>query len=99
MIPKDYNDFKDTLTLDEPPAQWPNGLKCLWYDAHENWDAAHNIAQDMHDNLGSWLHAYLHRKEGDAFNAGYWYRRANKPFSKLTLAEEHEQIVTFILLN
>ena len=62
-------------------------------------EASHNIAQDLHTDLGSWIHAYLHRKEGDKFNAGYWYRRANKPFPSNSLEEEHRKIVDFILLN
>ena len=53
----------------------------MWFDVKGDWEASHNIAQDMHDDNGSWIHAYLHRKEGDKFNAGYWYRRARKKIS------------------
>jgi len=53
----------------------------------------------MHNELGSWLHAYLHRKEGDRFNAGYWYRLANKEYPTITLDEELKVIVEFIIEN
>jgi hypothetical protein len=53
----------------------------------------------MHSKLGSWLHAYLHRKEGDRFNAGYWYRLAEKSFPKSTLEEELEEIVTYLIVT
>ncbi|NJB70532.1 hypothetical protein GGR42_000994 [Saonia flava] len=95
MKPCAYIEFKKTLTENEPPSSWSNALKCCWYDANGNWEAAHNIAQDMHNSLGSWLHAYLHRKEGDEWNAGYWYRQAGKPFPQLSLEEELKEIVLF----
>jgi hypothetical protein len=69
----------------------------MWYDAKCNWEASHNIAQDMRNQIGSWIHGYLHRKEGDDWNAGYWYRQAGRSFPKTTLEEEHQEIVEFIL--
>ena len=54
-------------------------LRALWHDARGDWDAAHSVAQDVHSDEGSWVHAYLHRKEGDPSNAAYWYRRAGRP--------------------
>ncbi len=92
-----YNQFREALKLDQPDNNWPDGLKALWFDATGDWVASHEIAQEMHDNLGSWIHAYLHRKEGDEWNAGYWYRRANKRFPKISLQEEMEEIVKWIL--
>ncbi|MGB6151128.1 MAG: hypothetical protein WBG48_03985, partial [Pricia sp.] len=59
--------------------------------------ASHDIAQDIDTALGSWIHAYLHRKEGDEFNAGYWYRRARREFPKISLGEEHREITEFVL--
>lgn len=97
MIPKTYLEFENTLVLNEPPNQWSNALKCVWFDAKGDWESSHNIAQDMHSKIGSWLHAYLHRKEGDRFNAGYWYRLADKPFPKSTLEQELEEIVTYLI--
>ena len=95
--PKNYAEFQNSLSEQNPPTNWPRGLKALWYDAQDNWEGAHDIAQEMHEHLGSWIHAYLHRKEGDEFNAGYWYRRAGKPFPKNSLEEEHLEIVGHIL--
>lgn len=93
----DYSDFQDSLTSNIPPSDYPEALQAMWYDAKRNWKAAHDIAQDMQNSLGSWMHAYLHRKEGDEFNAGYWYGKAGKPFPKMTLEKEHREIVDFIL--
>ena len=95
--PRTNKDFQETLRAAYPPEAWPEALRALWYDANDDWEASHNIAQEMHSNLGSWIHAYLHRKEGDEFNAGYWYGRANKPFPKVGLKEEHEYIVKYLL--
>ncbi len=97
VLPKDYSCFSRTLAEDYPNPSWPEALKALWYDAKGNWEASHDIAQEIHDYLGSWIHAYLHRKEGDRFNAGYWYRRAGKTFPKVNLEEEHLQLVEFVL--
>jgi hypothetical protein len=72
-------------------------LLALWHDAKDDWDASHNIAQDIHSNDGSWIHAYLHRKEGDAGNAGYWYRKAGKPYPSASLEKEWESIVSVLL--
>ena len=71
----------EAMTLDEfrtatkeaaPPAVSPL-LRALWHDARGEWDAAHQVAQDVDDADGAWVHAYLHRKEGDVGNASYWY--------------------------
>ena len=97
MIPKTYLEFEKSLELSQVPAEWPDGLKAMWYDAKGDWEASHNIAQDMHNSLGSWLHAYLHRKEGDRFNAGYWYRLADKKYPTITLDEELKVIVDYII--
>jgi len=63
----------------ERASQLPPLLHALWNDAQGNWSAAHEFAQEVETPDGAWVHAYLHRKEGDAFNAAYWYRRAGKP--------------------
>lgn len=97
MIPTDYTEFEATLQLTAPPADWPEGLKALWFDATGDWEASHHIAQDMYTTLGSWIHAYLHRKEGDRFNAGYWYRQAGKTYPTTTLGEELQEMVEFVL--
>lgn len=93
----DYSEFQHALTADIPPSDWSDALKAMWYDAKGNWEASHDIAQDMHNTMGSWIHAYLHRKERDEFNAGYWYRQAGQPFPKISLEKEHRELVEFIL--
>ncbi len=74
-----------------PPAAGP-ALRALWHDAHGDWDRAHALAQEADDRDGAWVHAYLHRKEGDEMNAGYWYARAGKPAARGPLAAEWEAI-------
>jgi len=97
MKPIDYNRFLETLHNEMPEREWPNGLQALWYDAKGDWEASHDIAQEMYNKLGSWIHAYLHRKEGDQYNAGYWYRKANRPFPQVPLEAELQQLVEYIL--
>jgi hypothetical protein len=89
-------EFKATLGEATPPPV-AAALVALWHDAKGNWDAAHNTAQDIENETGAWVHAYLHRKEGDASNAAYWYRRAGKAVARESLDEEWESIVTALL--
>lgn len=96
--PKNYEEFEATFEDLQPASQWPEALKALWYDARGDWKASHDIAQDLQTDLGSRIHGYLHRKEGDKFNAGYWYRRASCEFPKMSLDEEHRAIAEDILL-
>lgn len=63
----------------DPPYSLSVPLRALWYDARGDWSAAHGLAQEDATDRGSWVHAYLHRKEGDVSNAGYWYARAGRP--------------------
>ena len=74
-------------------------LRALWHEAKGNWDEAHTIAQDVDDKAGAWVHAYLHRKEGDLSNAGYWYRQAVKPVATDSLEDEWNRIATAFLAN
>jgi hypothetical protein len=69
----------------------------LWWDARGDWDKAHESAQDVAGPDGAWVHAYLHRKEGDEGNAAYWYRRAGCPVAKGDFQQEWEQIVRELL--
>ena len=96
-VPEHYSGFLETLRNNTPASDWPEGLKALWYDAKGDWNGSHDIAQEMQNSLGSWIHAYLHRKEGDEFNAGYWYRMAGRPFPRTSLKEEHEELFNFIV--
>ena len=72
-------------------------LTALWHDAKNDWNKAHKITQDISGKDAAWVHAYLHRKEGDSGNASYWYSRAGKPFSNKTLEAEWEEIVDTLL--
>jgi len=89
-------DFKDTLSASLPPAVSP-ALVALWHDARGDWQAAHGVAQDVKDDTGSWVHAYLHRKEGDLSNAAYWYARAQRPVASGPLESEWDQIAAALL--
>jgi hypothetical protein len=88
-----YEEFIRSLEDDLPPQNLSSLLKALWYDGKDDWDGSHDIAQDIHDRNGSWIHAYLHRKEGDISNAGYWYAKAGKSMPAVSLREEWEALV------
>lgn len=75
-----FAEFQTTLEHDQPPAGLSPYLTALWHEARGDWDAAHKIVQDIDTANAAWVHAYLHRKEGDESNARYWYRTANQPF-------------------
>lgn len=87
-----FSEFKQSLTQSTPPTHLSALLKAMWYDAKEDWESAHNLAQEVNNNNGSWVHAYLHRKEGDNGNAAYWYHRANRKMPTYSLKEEWEDI-------
>jgi hypothetical protein len=70
-----------------PPGLTPL-LRALWLDARGDWNGAHQLAQDVESADGAWIHAYLHRKEGDAANAAYWYRSAGQPVASGPLDDE-----------
>lgn len=90
-------EFKTTLNGSVPPEGINDFLKALWFDAKGKWEEAHNIVQDINNPEGAWIHAYLHRKEGDEGNARYWYNLAGKKFPKISLTEEWEEIVYYFL--
>ena len=91
------DEFKRSTSVDQPPADLPRPLLALWHDARGDWAAAHETAQEIKDAIGSWIHAYLHRKEGDLANAGYWYHRAGKPECRSALDAEWEEIVASLV--
>jgi len=90
------DEFRATLGSDSPPVL-PPLLSALWYDARGNWDEAHRLAQDVDTAEGAWVHAYLHRREGDADNARYWYQRAGQPEASDTFEAEWTRIVRHLL--
>jgi hypothetical protein len=93
----DYATFKASLSHDQPPATLSNALKALWWDAKGDWAQAHACAQAQDDAAGAWVHAYLHRKEGDLSNASYWYRRAGRPIFTGALSDEWEMLARALL--
>lgn len=90
-------DFHNSLSQSKPPAGLPLPLAGLWWDAKGDWNRAHESAQQDEGPEGSWVHAYLHRKEGDESNAAYWYSRAHKPVCREPLDAEWLSIVTNLL--
>jgi hypothetical protein len=92
-----FAEFKQTLEDSHPPGGVSKALTALWFDARGDWDRAHHIAQDLESTDGAWVHAYLHRKEGDVSNAGYWYRRAGQPECSDALEAEWTRIVTALI--
>lgn len=91
------SEFKNSLSLTVPPATLSIYLKALWYDGKGDWSIAHEQVDSLEDATACWVHAYLHRKEGDNWNADYWYRKANKKRPNTTLEEEWHELVTALL--
>jgi hypothetical protein len=93
----DLPHFSGSLVATEPPPGMSLPLQALWWDAKGDWDRAHNCAQEDGGAAGSLVHAYLHRKEGDLGNAGYWYQRAGRPAHRGTLIEEWQALAAELL--
>ena len=72
-------------------------LLALWLAGRGEWERAHEVAQEIDDKDGAWVHAYLHRQEGDTANAAYWYRRAGRRMPNEPLSQEWEQMVGALL--
>ena len=87
-----FEEFNNSLSQANPPGDLSVYLLSLWYDAKGNWSKAHDIVQDEENKTGSWVHAYLHRKEGDIGNADYWYRKAGRKRPDCSLEEEWKSI-------
>jgi hypothetical protein len=90
-------DFKASLSGAAPAPDLEPPLAALWWAAKGNWDTAHKLVQDEKTVDSAWVHAYLHRVEGDLGNAGYWYRQASKPVATGSLETEWEQMVSALL--
>jgi hypothetical protein len=90
-------EFRETLKNHQPPGDLDILLQAMWHDAKDDWDTAHTLAQDVATDLGSWVHAYLHRKEGDPGNASYWYHRAHRKMPSCPLHQEWEEITSYFL--
>ncbi|WCT13732.1 hypothetical protein [Mucilaginibacter jinjuensis] len=94
---KTLADFKASLKLDQPAKELSVQLKSLWYDAKGDWHKAHAQVDQLSDLSSAWVHAYLHRKEGDIWNADYWYNKAHKTRPELSLDDEWAQLVLHFL--
>lgn len=92
-----YTEFCETLERKLPPSCWDLKLQALWWEVKGNWQAAHDIIERLPGKDASHIHAYLHRKEGDDWNARYWYRVANKPFPTQSMQEELKMLVENLL--
>lgn len=86
-------DFKSSLSAESPPAGLSAPLLAMWHDAKGNWELAHKTVQDEAGKNSAWVHAYLHRKEGDNSNARYWYAQAKMRMSVDTFEREWEDLV------
>ena len=91
--------FKSSLAKSNPPAGLPAAGEALWWAGKDAWDKAHAIVMDADDKNCAWVHAYLHRVEGDLANARYWYRQAEKPVATGELAAEWRVIAEALMSN
>lgn len=84
---------------DAPPAGISDEVRSLWLARAGRWDDAHDLCSDIADPDGAWIHAHLHREEGDLPNASYWYNRARRsaPAASVTLADEWRELATHFL--
>jgi hypothetical protein len=89
--------LKNTLTKSAPPPGLAPPLQALWWAAKGDWDTAHHLVQDESGRDAAWVHAYLHRVEGDRANAGYWYRQAGRPMAEGTFDAEWDAIARALL--
>ncbi len=93
----DFESYQNSLNNHTPPEGLSTLLEALWWDAKGNWEKAHQLAQGVNNTDGAWVHAYLHRKEGNDGNAGYWYSRSGKSHPQKSLDDEWLEIVEFFL--
>lgn len=90
-------EFKASAAAAAPPRDLAPALASLWWAAKGDWDKAHGIVMEDEGADAAWVHAYLHRVEGDLPNAGYWYRTAGKPVEKGALEAEWAAIAAALL--
>jgi hypothetical protein len=84
--------FKASIRLEQPPEGLTLPVAALWWDAKGDWSRAHALVEELEDREGMAVHAYLHRKEGQAWNANYWYERAGRRFHRTELEDEWEAL-------
>ncbi len=90
-------EFLSSLKGQDVPDGLSPYLTALWHEKRGDWTAAHKIVQEIDDRPAAWVHAYLHRREGDQENAAYWYRRVEKPIPGASLDEEWAEIVEALI--
>lgn len=93
----DIKEFKSSLSHSEVPAALTVHMQALWYDGKGDWTKAHDLIDSLGDKRSAHLHAYLHRKEGDLWNADYWYSRAGKKRPDISLQQEWDQLVVLFM--
>jgi hypothetical protein len=93
----DLASFRASLAREAPPEGLSLALQGLWWDGKGDWARAHRCAQEQNDRIGAAVHAYLHRKEGDLGNAGYWYSHAGRMMPKDPLRAEWAALVVELL--
>jgi len=91
------NEFKTSVIEGEPPAKLPATLQALWWDAKGDWARAHSLVDELETPDGMAVHAYLHRKEGAASNADYWYSKAGRGFHRPALEDEWQALAEGLL--
>ncbi len=92
-----FDDFIKSTANSLPPAALDTCLISLWFDAKGDWQKAHTLIDSIAEKNAYWVHAYLHRKEGDLWNADYWYTKAGKKRPAVSLDEEWEMIAKHLL--
>lgn len=90
-------EFRTSLAGDRPPESVHAALHALWYETNGQWQTAHETVQRCDDESSAWVHAYLHRREGDLANAAYWYRRVGRSAPQMSLEEEWQCIAETLL--
>ena len=93
----DFEAFRRALEDDQPPESVGPALRAMWHAARNQWERAHELVQTHDDTDSCWIHAHLHRVEGDLSNAAYWYSRAGRRMPKGDLQAEWQEIVTSLL--
>ena len=92
-----HESFRSTTREAAPPGKLTPALEALWWAAKGDWNRAHELVQDDPSREAAWVHAYLHRVEGDLGNAGYWYRKAGRTVASEPLEAEWEAIAAALL--
>ncbi|MES2827980.1 MAG: hypothetical protein V4687_07495 [Bacteroidota bacterium] len=95
----EIEEFKRTIANGNLPAGLPPHVKALWHDARGDWKTAHDLIDDLSDDSSAHVHAYLHRKEGDIWNADYWYKRAGNHRPGISLDQEWENLLIQYLMR